>query len=127
MNPIPDLVHKLVRLGVLTAYAAAIEWIAFRAGNPTDPWWWVVDIPFSLWIVAPIAVPLILRFRHWLLTGGVTAMAAYGVYIYEGSMFGPAARSTSALIFIFLPIYQWVGTAVLIVIASVMSRRTSQR
>ena len=126
MNVVPERIHRAARLGVIAAYAAAVEWIAFRAGNPADPWWWTVNIPFSLWIVAPIAVPLLLRIRHWLLTGGIAAMAAYGIYIYENSMFGRGARSTSALIFIFLPIYQWVGTAVLIVIASVMSRRTSQ-
>jgi hypothetical protein len=126
MNATPDKVHKIVQWGVLAAYLAAVEWISVRTGNPTDPWWWLGEIPFALWIMAPIAVPLLLRFRHWLLTGGVAAMAGYGIYVYDRDMFGSGARSTSALIFIFLPIYQWVGTAVLIVIASAMSRRTSQ-
>lgn len=127
MSATPDRIHKFVRLGVLAVYATAIEWISVRAGSPTDPWWWAVDILFFLWIIAPIAVPLLLRIRHWLLTGGIAAMAAYGVYVYEESMFGPGARSTSALIFIFLPIYQWVGTAVLIAVAAAMGRRKSQR
>jgi len=59
-----------------------------------------------------------------LLTGGVALIAAHGVYVYGDSMFGPDRSSTSALIFIFLPIYQWVGTAILIVLASVATRRT---
>src|SRR6185295_11425058 len=61
MNATPDKIHKVIQLGVIAAYAAAVEWIAFRAGKPADPWWWTVNIPFSLWIVAPIAVPLLLR------------------------------------------------------------------
>ena len=126
MKPISDKIHMAVRLGVIAAYAVAVEWISIRTGNPTELWWWLGEIPWSLWIIAPIAVPLLQRFRHWLLTGGVTAMAAYGIYVYEDSMFGPGARSTSALIFIFFPIYQWVGTAVLIVVTAVMSRRKAQ-
>lgn len=126
MSVTPDKIHKMVRWGIPTVYFAAVEWIAVRTGNPTELWWWLGEIPFALWIIAPIAVPLFLRIRHWLLTGGVAAMATYGIYVYGDSMFGPGARSTSALIFIFLPIYQWVGTAILIVVASAMSRRTAQ-
>ena len=126
MNAAPDRIHKAVRLGVLALYVVGVEWIAVRAGSPADPWWWALEIPFSLWIVAPVAVPLLLRLRHWLLTGGVAAMAAYSLHIYERDMFGPGARSTSALIFVFLPLYQWLGTAVLIVVAALLSRRTSQ-
>ncbi len=40
-------------------------------------------------------------------------IAAHGLYTYELDMFGPGARSTSALIFIFLPFYQWLAVAVL--------------
>jgi hypothetical protein len=126
MNAAPDRIHKLVRLSVIAAYAAAVQWIGAKAGSPTDPIWWLADIPFSLWIVAPIAVPLLLWIRHWLLTGGVTAIAAYSVYIYEDSMFGPGARSTSAIIFVFMPLYQWIGAAILIVIAAAMTRRKAR-
>jgi len=126
MSIAPVEAHTVVRWCVIVAYAAAVAWIAVRAGSPTDLRWWIQAIPFFLWIVAPVAVPLLVPFRHWLLTGGVALMAAYGVYIYERDMFGPGARSTSALIFVWLPIYQWIGTAVLIVIASALSRRKLQ-
>ena len=126
MITIPERTHRIVRFGVIATYVAAVEWIAFRAGEPTNLWWWLVDIPFSLWIVAPIALPLLLRIRHWLPTAGVAAMAAYGIYIYESAMFGPGARSTSALIFIFLPMYQWLGTALLITLAAILGRRQLQ-
>ena len=126
MNIAPDKIHKLARLGVIAAYIVAIEWISVRTGSPADSWWWLNDIPFFLWIVAPVAVPLLLPVRHWLLTAGVTALAVCGVYLYEDAMFGPDTRSTSALVFVFLPLYQWVGTAILIVLASVMSRRKAQ-
>jgi len=125
VNRAPDKLHRIVRWSVLAAYVAGVGSIVFRAGNPTESFWRLSALPFSLWMIAPIAVPLLLRIRHWLLTGGVAAMAVYGLYVYERDMFGPDVRSTSGLILIFLPIYQWVGTAVLIVVAAVMSRRKS--
>jgi hypothetical protein len=125
MNGAPDKIHNFVRWSVIAAYVAVFEWIAVSTGDPTDLWWWLAEFPFSIWIIAPIALPLLLRLRHWLLTGGVTAMAAYGVYVYVDSMIGPGVRSTSGLVFIFLPFYQWLGTGILIVLAAVMSRRTS--
>jgi hypothetical protein len=126
MSAKSDRIHAFAQWGIVAAYAAAIEWIAFRAGNPADPWWWLWGIPLSLWIVAPIAVPLLLRIKHWLLTAGVAAMAVYGVYLYEVSMFGPGVRSTSGVIFVFLPLYQWFGTALLLLVALATRRRTSR-
>ena len=123
MNAAP---HTVVRLGVIAAYAVAIEWISVRAGSPTELWWWLEGIPWLLWIIAPIAVPLLLRMRHWLLTGGVAVLAGYSLYVYEQSMFGPDTSSTSGLVFVFLPLYQWTVTAVLIVAAAIASRRKAQ-
>lgn len=126
MSPNPESVHKVLRLGVIAAYAAGVAWISVRTGSPADPWWWLTEIVFFAWIVAPITVPLLQPIRHWLLTGGVAAMAAYSLYSYEHDMFGPDTNSTSALIFVFLPLYQWVATAVLIVAASIASRRKAR-
>lgn len=126
MNVASDKIHKLVRYGVIVAYAVAVEWIAVRVGNPADPWWWLTEVAFFVWIVAPIAVPLLQPIRHWLLTGGVAAMAGCSLYVYERAMFGPDTNSTSALIFVFLPLYQWVVTAVLLVAAAIASRRKSR-
>ena len=119
-------IHGIVRLGIVAIYAVAIGSISIRAGNPDQLWWWLLEIPFFLWIVAPVAMPLLLRLKSWLLTGGVAVMAAYSIYVYDRDMFGPGARSTSALIFIFLPIYQWIGTAILIVIAAIVQRRMAR-
>ena len=125
MTLVSEKAHKGIRLGILAAYALALEWIAIRAGEPTELWWWLGEIPFFLWMVAPVALPLLIRIRSWLLTAGVSLMAIYSIYVYERAMFGPDARSTSALIFVFLPIYQWVATAILIVVAAMISRKTS--
>ena len=121
MTTTPDKIHRAVRFCIVAVYGVAVGWIAIRAGEPTELWWWLLEIPFFLWIVAPIAVPLLLSLRSWFLTSGVAVMAAYSVYIYERDMFGPGARSTSALIFVFLPVYQWAGAAVLIGLASAAS------
>ena len=49
-------------------------------------------------------------------------MAGYSFYVYLRDMFGPGARSTSGLIFIFLPTYQWLAVFVLIALAWGMKR-----
>lgn len=124
MTGASDNALKATRLCLLALYAIGVEWICIKSGDPADPWWWVIDVPFFLWIVAPVATPLLLRLNSWFLAAGAGAMAAHGLYVYATDMFGPGARSTSALIFIFLPLYQWVGAAVLIVSAFLLPRKT---
>ena len=114
--------HRIVRAAIIGVYAIWTQWIAVRAGEPGDLWWWVVGLFFFVWMVAPIAVPLLVWFRDWLVTIGIGLIAAHGVYAYERDMFGPGARSTSALIFVFLPIYQWAAVLLLLVVAGASRR-----
>jgi len=113
--------QRLTALVIVAIYALWIEVIAMRAGDPGELWWWLLEIPFFLWIVAPIITAYLVGRDNWLFTIGLAAIAAYSLDIYERDMFGPGARSTSALIFIWLPIYQWV--AVLILLAMIWSIR----
>ena len=120
-----DSSHKGIRLALLASYVIGIGWILIRSGDPVDPAWWMGAIPFLGWMLSPIAVPLLIRLRSWLLTGGVATMGAYSLYVYERDMFGSGVTSTSALIFIFLPAYLWLGTAILNFIAYMVRRRSS--
>ena len=107
---------------VVALYAVGTGGITIYVGEPTKLWWWLLEVPFFLWIVAPMAAPLLVPFKSWFLTVSVTAMAGYSFYVYLSAMFGPGARSTSALVFIFLPIYQLLGVFVLIALAWGMKR-----
>ena len=107
----------LTTLMVVVLFGAALVGIMLRAGEPSDPSWWMLLIPFLGWCLAPIVVPLSAARRSWFMTIGMALLCAVSLYIYLRDMFGPGARSTSALIFLFLPIYQWVAVAVLIGLA----------
>ncbi|UUR06997.1 hypothetical protein [Sphingomonas glaciei] len=45
------------------------------------------------------------------MTIGVGLLAAISLYLYGTTMLGSDQSSTAALIFIFLPLYLWVGVA----------------
>ena len=111
--------ERVTATAILAVYAIWVLGIAIRAGNPTELWWWLLEIPFFLWIVAPLALPL-LFFRSWFWTVTAALIAGYSIYIYERDMFDPGARSTSALIFIFLPIYQWAVVLALILVGGLI-------
>ena len=103
----------LVSIFVLVAYSLSVGAVMIQAGeNPTSFSWWLGALPFLGWCIAPIAAPLV--FRSWIMTVGVAAVAGWGSYEYNIEMLGPGARSTSALAFIFLPIYQWMAIAVVL-------------
>ncbi len=71
-------------------------------------------IPFLMWIMAPVAATFVIVHRQsnaglLAVSCGLMSIAVIsGIYIYISDMFGEDVRSTSALVFIFLPIYQWV-------------------
>lgn len=100
------------RFAIAAAYSLAVATVMIKAGEPTEFWWWFISIPFFLWCLAPVVLPL--SHPSWIVAFGVGVMAAFSSYVYVTDMFGPGARSTSALIFIFLPIYQWIAVGALL-------------
>lgn len=99
------------RLAILSAYAGGIALIQLMVGDPQTPSWWLLFLPFFLWTIAPIAIPLAGRSTGWFVTSGVGLLAAISLYLYGQAMLGSDPSSTAALIFIFFPLYQWVGVA----------------
>ena len=108
---------ELFRWTLLSVYGLALASIMVQAGEPTSLEWWALFIPFFAWSIAPLAVPLLLPLRSWLIVLGTGAIAAHGWYTYEQQMFGPGARSTSGIVFVFLPIYQWLAVFILLTLA----------
>jgi hypothetical protein len=99
------------RLAVLVGYAGSIATLQMMVGEPRDPWWWFAFLPFFAWTIAPIGVPLAGRATGWFVTLGVGLIAAVSFYMYAVTMLGSDASSTAALVFIFMPLYQWIGVA----------------
>jgi hypothetical protein len=101
------------------SYTATILAIFARSGSFEVGWQWVWGLPFLLlfllWCLFPIWMPLIFKPKMVVNGLAVAALAAYSIYIYWQSMFGPDIRSTSGLIFVFLPLYQSaVGVGILL-------------
>jgi hypothetical protein len=99
------------RLAILFAYSGGIAMMQMIVGEPRNLAWWLGFIPFFLWTVAPIGVPLATRGSGWFVTMGVGLLAVVSFYIYGKAMLGSDPSSTAALIFIFLPLYLWMGVA----------------
>jgi hypothetical protein len=112
----------VVRLVISLAYSLAVGAVMINAGEPTALWWWFGFAGFYAWCLTPIILPLFYPFRSWLITIGVAAIAAYSSHVYIRDMFGPGARSTSGLIFLFLPVYQWIAVAGLLGVALMIRR-----
>ena len=105
------------RLGILGIYAVAVGAIQIWAGKPDDleSAIWIT----GFWAFAVLPIALLCLSTHHILIKGVAAIivAAYGLYAYTDSMFGlfgAKPTSTSALIFIFLPIYQLAAALALL-------------
>lgn len=104
------------RLAILVAYSGGIAILQMMLGEPRNIAWWLGFIPFFLWTVAPIGVPLAGRGSGWFVTMGVGLLAGVSFLIYGETMLGSDASSTAPLIFIFLPLYLWVGVGFVFVI-----------
>jgi hypothetical protein len=109
---------------LLIAYTLAIAIMMIRVGEPTAFIWWIGALPFLAWCVAPVGAALF--WSSWTVIAGTAMIAAWGLYEYNVGLFGPGARSTSGLVFVFLPIYQWIGIAVVLAIIWLVRRLSSK-
>jgi hypothetical protein len=114
----------LIKLAIGIAYALAVFSIMIRAGDPNSFFWWLGMMPFFGWCLLPIGLALLYPTRFLPLVIIVAAIAAYSVFVYERDMFGPGVRSTSALIFIWLPVYQWGAVLALFGVDRLLQRMT---
>jgi hypothetical protein len=100
--------------GLFAIYASAVFVIMLLVGSPDQAVWWVALIPLLIWAMAPIAATFVIAHRESnagvlaVSCGLMTIAVISGIFIYISDMFGEDVRSTSAIVFIFLPIYQWV-------------------
>lgn len=113
--------------------SVALAGLLFYAGDPTSFDWWLFAVPFGLWVIGPAIAPWIVA--RWRRQSAVTialliflsiSSLASALSYYDA--FFRSTSSTSALILIFLPLYQWVAFAIIATIALAISAgRTSER
>lgn len=125
--------NRLVNaLGVFGAIiGVALVALMIQSGDPASSSWWLAAIPFALWIVGPAVAPYLFARRQRdrrvaiAMLGFLAISTVTSAVAYHDAMF-VSASSTAALVFLFVPLYQW--TAFLIVagitlIAVIWSKR----
>lgn len=108
-------------LGITGAVVAiALLGLMIHSGDPTSSSWWLAGIPFALWIVGQAVAPYLLAWRQRdrrvaiAMLGFLAVSTGASAVAYYDAMF-VSESSTAALVFLFVPFYQW--TAFLIVAA----------
>lgn len=102
-------------LGILAIVsAAALIALMLHAGEPGAAWWWLLALPFCIWIVGPAMVPYVLARRMkrlWfdrLMLAFLCLSCACSATAYYHAFF-VSASSTAGLAMIFVPLYQWAA------------------
>lgn len=110
-------------LGVVASGSVAgLVCLILYAGDPTALSWWAFAAPFALWIIGPAITPWVIawRRRQFVITAimlvFIAASSLISGLVYYDAFFR-STSSTSALVMIFIPLYQWIALAVVSVIA----------
>lgn len=129
----PVKAHKAVRiLGIMsTVVAIALIALMIHTGDPASSSWWLAAIPFALWIVGPAVAPYLLARRQRdrrvaiAMLGYLSISTVASAVAYHDAMF-VSESSTAALVFLFVPLYQWTAFLIVAAIALVAVRRASR-
>lgn len=105
-----------VRGAIILLYTAGVALLQLGAGAPNRLSWWLEFLFFFAWTISPVALTLIRR-SDWVMTLGVGLIATVSLTLYGEAMLGSRDSSTDALIFVFMPFYQWIGVALVGVMA----------
>jgi hypothetical protein len=103
------------------AAVLALVALMLYAGQPEELGWWAAALPLALWVTGPAAAPYLLAARQprrWF----AIALSVYFAIstllsglVYIDAFFQPGS-STAALVVVFVPIYQWLALALLLVV-----------
>jgi len=118
-------------------YAAYIAFLILTASGGSPRTTNIVPLLlFFLWAVSPIVVlaGVATKFESrcgraidFILLAAVCVLASSGVAVYQVGFFGGHPDAQSGLLFVFVPLYQWLAVAVVLVLLAVIARRHCQR
>lgn len=90
-------------------------------GEPNRPSWWAGVLPFVPWVIGPAVAPYLIaarQSRRWLYIAMflyLTASSILSGLVYHDAFFR-SESSTAALAMVFVPLYQWLALALLLLI-----------
>jgi len=120
-----------MQLLLLGAILLSVALVVHEAGSETGSIsWWIASAPWIVWIVSPYIPLFLFGRRHvnrarsaisYILT---VTLIGFAVHVYVGGSF-THQDAQSALLFIFVPLYQWLITLVggIIYLIVVVSRK----
>jgi len=118
-------------------YAAYIAFLILTASGGSPRTTNIVPLLLLfLWAVSPIVVlaGVATKFESrcgraidFILLAAVCVLASSGVAVYQVGFFGGHPDAQSGLLFVFVPLYQWLAVAVVLVLLAVIARRHCQR
>jgi hypothetical protein len=118
-------------------YAAYMAFLILTAsGGPPRTTNIVPLLLFFLWAVSPVVVLAGVAYKfesrsgraiELMLLGAVCVLALSAAAVYQVGFFGGHPDAQSGLLFVFVPLYQWLAVAVVLVLLAVIARRHCQR
>lgn len=112
--------------------ALALCALMLYAGEPNSLSWWAPALPFAAWIIGPAVAPFLIakcKPRPWfyvtMLLYLIVSSTISG-FVYFDAFFQSKA-STAALVMVFIPLYQWVALAFLLLLCFGVAVWLSQR
>ena len=115
--------HTLIMvLRILCALVAfVLGALVFYAGEPSHLRWWMGGLPFALWVIGPAVVPCLIanyKSQQWFSITMFLYLAVSSIFsgfAYYDAFFR-SKSSTAALTLVFIPFYQWLAIALLLLL-----------
>ncbi len=91
------------------------------AGEPSRPGWWIGALPFALWVIGPAVAPCLIanhKSRQWfsiMMFLYFAVSSIFSAFAYYDAFFR-SKSSTAALTLVFIPFYQWLAIALLLLL-----------
>jgi hypothetical protein len=95
--------------------------LVFYAGEPSHLRWWIGTLPFALWVIGPAVAPCLIANRksqQWFFITMflyLVVSSIFSGFAYYDAFFR-SKSSTAALTLVFIPFYQWLAIALLLLL-----------
>lgn len=95
--------------------------LVFYTGEPSHLRWWIGALPFALWVIGPAVAPCLIanhKSQQWFSITMFLYLAVSSIFsgfAYYDAFFR-SKSSTAALTLVFIPFYQWLAIALLLLL-----------
>jgi hypothetical protein len=103
------------------AVALALGALVFYAAEPNTPRSWAEASPFALWVIGPAIAPCMIarqKSAQWFsmtMFSYFVVSSLFSGWAYHDAFFR-SKSSTAALTMVFVPLYQWLALAILVLL-----------